>query len=1214
MATKLGKRKGDLTSENAAWKERLQFLSDTMESASQPFCAVGIEGEITIFNGSFCRLTGYAREDLFSVKWTTVIDDQECRSLSPQGSRTCESEAKAPEETEAKVPELLDGALEPQRYEKPCRRKDGSVVPVELLARVASDSQGNILHYYYLLTDVSDRKRKEETVRSEMKALEARAAEHMADLQSRAEEIEVQAEEIEAQNEELRVNNDELEKLTLALQEREAELAKLAAIVTSSNDAIIGRTLDGVITSWNAGAEKMYGYTAAEAIGHPIDFIVPPKLIGEIRGNLRGVRAGHRIDHYTTQRVSKDGRLIDVLATISPIVGRDSSVVGVSTIDRDITEARQAENALRKSQYILAKSQEMARVGNWAWNIQTGEVKGSEETYRLYGYEPGEVDLTIEWIRNCAQPEYRTEVDAFADAVRRDGSRRSVDYCIRRPDGAMRYLTTVADKVVRDRSGQVTRVYGVTQDITGRKLAEEALRENGQRLARSQSIAHLGSWELDLVTNRLSWSDEVYRIFGLEPQEFRATYEAFLEAVHPDDRAAVDAVYSGSIRDGKDSYEIEHRIVRRRSGEVRIVHEKCEHFRDESGRIIRSAGMIHDITERKRLEDALREREQQLASRLNAILSPDSFDEKTISEIVDLSSLNEMANSFHALTGVANAIIDLNGTVLVGAGWQDICTKFHRAHPEACKNCVESDRHLSGCSVEEGKYVVYKCKNGLWDAATPIIVNGRHIANLFIGQFFFEDEVPDIGYFERQAEKYGFDRNDYMAALSRVPRHDRAKIDRVMAFYTRFAAMVSQLSYSNVQLAQSLIRQKESEKALQEKVEEIEVQREEIEVQNEELRTNNEELENVTRALQERKAELAKLAAIVTSSDDAIIGKTLDGVITSWNAGAEKMYGYTAAEAIGHSIGIIMLPELSRELSEILDKISMGLRVVRQVTQRVTKDGRTIDALITVSPIFDGTGKVVGASTIARDITDMKLAEERLKEAKAQSELYLDLMGHDISNMHQIALSQLELAQEIVETEGKLDGNDLEMIVTPIETLQKSARLIDNVRNLQKLRAGEYRLESIDIGEMLAEIVEDYSAPGLCAAINHRLTRGCYVKANPLLKEAFANIVGNAIKHSGGHPTVNIGVSKVFEGNAAFYRVTIEDDGPGIPDDKKSEVFHRFKRGQTKAKGTGLGLYIVWNLIENFGGRVWVEDRLPGNFREGSKFIVHLPVAENGHE
>lgn len=129
------------------------------------------------------------------------------------------------------------------------------------------------------------------------------------------------------------------------------------------------------------------------------------------------------------------------------------------------------------------------------------------------------------------------------------------------------------------------------------------LQRNEESLNRAQELARVGSWELDLVNNRLSWSDEVYRIFGLRPQEFGATYEAFLDHVHPDDRGAVDAAYSGSLREGRDIYEIEHRVVRKATGEVRIVHERCQHFRDAAGKIVRSVGMVQDITERKRSEE-----------------------------------------------------------------------------------------------------------------------------------------------------------------------------------------------------------------------------------------------------------------------------------------------------------------------------------------------------------------------------------------------------------------------------------------------------------------------------------------------------------------------------------------------------------------------------------------------------------------------------------
>ena len=146
---------------------------------------------------------------------------------------------------------------------------------------------------------------------------------------------------------------------------------------------------------------------------------------------------------------------------------------------------------------------------------------------------------------------------------------------------------------------------------TLRQLAQE-LMQSRDLLARSQEIAHIGTWELDLNSGRLIWTDEVFRIFGLEPQEFSPTYKAFLEYVHPDDRATVDQVYSTSVVNGSHSYDIEHRVIRRSSGEERFVHEKCVHTRDASGAVIRSLGMVQDITERKQAEDSLKANQAEL--------------------------------------------------------------------------------------------------------------------------------------------------------------------------------------------------------------------------------------------------------------------------------------------------------------------------------------------------------------------------------------------------------------------------------------------------------------------------------------------------------------------------------------------------------------------------------------------------------------------------
>lgn len=160
-------------------------------------------------------------------------------------------------------------------------------------------------------------------------------------------------------------------------------------------------------------------------------------------------------------------------------------------------------------------------------------------------------------------------------------------------------------------------LYG--SDITQRKRIEEQLAKSEERLKRAQEIASLGSWELNLADNSLSWSEEVYRLFGLQSNEFEASYDAFLAAVHPEDRDAVNVAYTNSLSEGRDYYEIEHRIIQQGSGKVLYVHEKCEHVRDETGKIVRSFGMVHDITIRKqkqmeveRLNSELEDRAREL--------------------------------------------------------------------------------------------------------------------------------------------------------------------------------------------------------------------------------------------------------------------------------------------------------------------------------------------------------------------------------------------------------------------------------------------------------------------------------------------------------------------------------------------------------------------------------------------------------------------------
>lgn len=214
--------------------------------------------------------------------------------------------------------------------------------------------------------------------------------------------------------------------------------------------------------------------------------------------------------------------------------------------------------------------------------------------------------------------------------------------------------------------------------------------------------------------------------------------------------------------------------------------------------------------------------------KLESITSPEGdIGSLDLADIFDVRSLQSLVDNFYKLTGLPMGLIDLNGKVLVGVGWQGICTKFHRLHPETSRNCIESDLQLSA-GVPVGKYKIYKCKNHLWDVATPVMVGDRQFGNLFMGQFFFEDEQPDYGLFRAQAAKYGFDEKEYIAALDAVPRLSRATLDTSMAFFMELAEILSKQSYSNLKLTRSLAERDTLMESLRESEERERIRAEEL--------------------------------------------------------------------------------------------------------------------------------------------------------------------------------------------------------------------------------------------------------------------------------------------------------------------------------------------------------------------------------------------------
>jgi len=237
----------------------------------------------------------------------------------------------------------------------------------------------------------------------------------------------------------------------------------------------------------------------------------------------------------------------------------------------------------------------------------------------------------------------------------------------------------------------------------------------------------------------------------------------------------------------------------------------------------------------------------------------------------------------------------------------------------------------------------------------------------------------------------------------------------------------------------------------------------------------------------------------------------------------------------------------------------------------------------------------------------LKERERELEDARSQAELYVDLMSHDINNMNQAGMGYLELALE----SGGMSESTKALLTRALESLENSSRLISNVRKLQG--AQMTTLEPVDLGSTLEDVASSYAgAMAGKATIRYQKPSGYVVMANGLLRDVFSNLLDNAIKHSEGPVEIDIGIKKVVDGRKSYYQVSVEDNGPGIPDEQKARLFQRLHRGNTKVKGSGLGLYLVKTIIDYFNGQARVEDRVPGDYTKGSRFVVTLPAAEAG--
>ena len=589
-----------------------------------------------------------------------------------------------------------------------------------------------------------------------------------------------------------------------------------------------------------------------------------------------------------------------------------------------------------------------------------------------------------------------------------------------------------------------------------------------------------------------------------------------------------------------------------------------------------------DISLQKQAENMLRKSEEQVRERLAIILSPDGdIGKLELADVIDAKALEALMVHYYELVHFPTAIIDIQGKVLVGVGWQDICTKFHRVHPDACKHCVESDTQLSA-GIPPGEFRLYKCKNNMWDIATPIILGGQHVGNVFSGQFFFEDEQLDYELFRSQAREYGFDEEKYIAALETVPRVNRKSLNTCMAFFTEMAGMISQLSYSNIRLARMMA-----------------------------------EREALTGSLSESEDRFRQLA---DAMPQLVWTAAPDGRVDYFNRRLREF------DCFGGMTPVIHPEDFPRTLSAWRSGIQSGKDY--EIEHRLKRaDGGYRWYLTRSTPILDETGGVMKWFGTSTDVDDRKQAEqiiqrsndeleEKVRERTTELRSVMENLEKSRDDLRNLA-SEMILAEE---RERKRIGVTLHDEIA--QTLAAARMRLDLLRRLD---VNDEHRQALDQARELVSgsiqdtrsLMMDLSNPvlydmGLRAAVEdlaesikgrHGIQVKCSFEGdlsslsqdlNIMIFQVVRELLQNVIKHSGARGA-NI---RIMEERNSI-RTIVADDGKGFD--------ARDSRSPDYLEG-GFGLLSIRERVQSYSGNIQIKSR-PGI---GSEVTVMLPKTATG--
>jgi PAS domain S-box-containing protein len=437
----------------------------------------------------------------------------------------------------------------------------------------------------------------------------------------------IEYDDIVAYSEQINKLNDDL---IHALRENKFQLETM-----DQHDIVSMTDVQGVITYVNDKFCEVSGYSRDELLGQKHSMLKSGFHNLSFYKELWETITQGNVWHGTICNLRKNGAEYWVEGTIVPFLDENGIPYKYVSARTDITEFRQNEQRLQLSQ-------KFANIGTWDWNIRTGDLYWSDSIWPLFGYNKEVTETTYDNFLAAIQVEDRQKVIDAVNNCLNEGAEYNIEHRVVWADGSIHWLLERGD-VLRSDKGEPLHMLGMVQDISTRKFVELELVEREQQLQKAQSMAHIGNWQADIKTGELSWSDEIYRIFGFEPNSFKPNVEIFKSAIHPDDIKKVEKSEKHAKLTG--THDVIHRIVQA-NGSIRHVHELALAELNEKGELIKLTGTVQDITERIEAEQELikaREEAEEASDAKSQFLSNMSHELRTpLNAIMGFSQLLKM--------------------------------------------------------------------------------------------------------------------------------------------------------------------------------------------------------------------------------------------------------------------------------------------------------------------------------------------------------------------------------------------------------------------------------------------------------------------------------------------------------------------------------------------------------------------------------------------